>query len=419
MIKDCLEVFEKKLLEEGIEFIFEDYRLSDSAYIIVNSDGSYNVFIVNENLYVNSEEYKNIVQKDYLSKTVSSNKSIKSKRIMSNSYLSFITKKKFIDVLGKDIDEYFNVFITPEVKYNSKYEKDIISNWHIDSDKVNNNKVWIKNNLIDISKELLLGPEVYIKIFFEEDRDEYKLENEKYLILNVFNSNEYCNIIDNEILGVPNNNLTLNSKKPFLLNRTRKNKLPFLLTYEDAYLEKLFFDYLEIQYRKGNNIVYINENEIIPVKNDTAPEGFSGYMLIIGLGKTGAEILNCDMLVGYQSNIEIEFNDTLNRKTYILNTLDMLENRIDKIFFNGYLKNNYFNESINRNDSLSQVQSRELNNIRDAIFRLIYLNSKTAFKSKFKRSFDNIIKDTYKTNNNSLLYKQQCNLMSSLEAYFG
>lgn len=26
MIKDCLEVFEKKLLEEGIEFILEDYR---------------------------------------------------------------------------------------------------------------------------------------------------------------------------------------------------------------------------------------------------------------------------------------------------------------------------------------------------------------------------------------------------------
>ena len=90
----------------------------------------------------------------------------------------------------------------------------------------------------------------YIKIFFvfmnfqNKTLDYYKRENKRYLLPNLYNKNDYNVEIGNEILGPPNNNMNLNSNKPFLLNKTRKVKTPYLVNQQQALLRAQFFDYL-------------------------------------------------------------------------------------------------------------------------------------------------------------------------------
>ena len=43
-----------------------------------------------------------------------------------------------------------------------------------------------------------------------------------------------------KIVGLPNDNITLNDNKPYLKNKTRKNEIPHLLSQEDALLRKNF-----------------------------------------------------------------------------------------------------------------------------------------------------------------------------------
>ncbi|MFA8998026.1 hypothetical protein ACEI87_10145 [Clostridioides difficile] len=427
MIKECLEIFEKKFNEEGMNLILKDFRLKQGAYIQVKKDYTYDVVVIDKNYDI--EKYKEIIEKDYLSLILDSNKSIKSKRIMSNNYLSFITKKKFIDILNNDIDEYFDIFANPSKKYKLKLEKEIILDWDINAEKVNKNKIWIKENLINITKDLKLGAEDYIKVFFYGNIDTYREESEKYFKLNLFLKNEYCILNNNELLGVPGNNITLNLKKPFLLNRTRKNDKPYLLDYKNAYLEKLFFDYLENEFRIGNNMIYISDDEIIPAKNTVAPRMFAGYLLVIGIGKSGAEILDCKTLTGYNPRLVLKFEDILNIDyTYYGNsitdeyknlyketkTLKELELLIDKLFFNNCMKFNYFNNDIKESNYLSRVQARELQLIKEAIFDFVYLGQKTAFKAKFEKSFLNIIEDSIKQEKN-LLAKHQYNLKEAIK----
>ena len=52
--------------------------------------------------------------------------------------------------------------------------------------------------------------------------------------------------------------MNLNSKKPFLLNKTRKVKTPYLVNQEQALLQAQFFDYLWGQVSKGCYDFYIN-----------------------------------------------------------------------------------------------------------------------------------------------------------------
>ncbi|MCS4483504.1 hypothetical protein JQ038_17155 [Clostridium botulinum] len=58
----------------------------------------------------------------------------------------------------------------------------------------------------------------------------------------------------------------LNSKKPYLENKSRKTKVPYLTSLEEVLLQKKFFDYLLNQVSIGKTNIYIdNEKYILKV----------------------------------------------------------------------------------------------------------------------------------------------------------
>lgn len=98
----------------------------------------------------------------------------------------------------------------------------------------------------------------YLKIFFEDDRELYIQEEQRYLMTKIFNKNDYNLEVDNLILGLPNDNLGLNSKKPYMENKTRKITVPYLITPEEAVIQRKFFDYLMNQANAGRTDVFFD-----------------------------------------------------------------------------------------------------------------------------------------------------------------
>ena len=65
-------------------------------------------------------------------------------------------------------------------------------------------------------------------------------KNDRYLVPNIYNSNDYNLEMKGEVYGLPNNNLGMNAKKPFLSSRTKKIEVPFLLNKEESFFRKSF-----------------------------------------------------------------------------------------------------------------------------------------------------------------------------------
>ena len=96
----------------------------------------------------------------------------------------------------------------------------------------------------------------YLKIFFEDDKELYVREEQRYLMTKIYNKNDYNIEIDGQILGLPNDNLALNSKKPYMEHKTRKKTVPYLLTPQSAAVQRMFFDYLMNEANKGNTNLF-------------------------------------------------------------------------------------------------------------------------------------------------------------------
>lgn len=62
----------------------------------------------------------------------------------------------------------------------------------------------------------------------------------RYIEPNIFNKNDYNQQAENSIKGLPSNNMSLNAKKPFLENKTRKTSVPYLLELDDAMMQMYF-----------------------------------------------------------------------------------------------------------------------------------------------------------------------------------
>lgn len=276
MLKECLEIFEKILEENGDDFIIDSHIPANGTYIIV--DTSCNDFKIKESFDINLDKktgnikgqnniYFNDIKKyDYYSKLIDMNKPIDSKKIIhSNNYLSFYVKKESISnkkLNNEIIDNYYDILKDPIKKYSSKsksklvYEKLEQEIGIVDKNFLERIRKWIKSNIFNL--DIDINGKDYLKIFFEAPIEFYLKESNRYLIPNIYNSNDYNEIINDKIYGLPNDNMGLNSKKPYLESKTRKIKVPYLIDNKEALLQKKFFDYLmscaTLQY--FNNIFY-------------------------------------------------------------------------------------------------------------------------------------------------------------------
>ena len=394
MIYDILEVFKKEYEKSGDNLILGSYSLKDGLYVKINRDNSLEFFESKKKIFTNLNSIQNnealdwFKQNDYYSSYINSNKSLFDKKIHNINYLSYFFKLENADHVKDKIDEHFNVLLDFK-KFKDKKDKEVLESYQDrlkseDRKKDILEKCEILKNCFDEIIEVANSKEIknYIKIYFEEDLKTYKKESEIYLSLKIFNDSSYNQKIKDSIFGLSNSNMGLNSKKPFLENKTRKFSAPFLLTNEDALLLKKFFDWLKIQpynqdrtldeehfflqKHSSNDEAEITDFDYIPTKKDDINKYFPAIYV--------------------RNHLLLENKDKKLTSDYEIKELWQLEDKVDELFYNGQLKYNYYKD--NKDIKVSDFLSKELQSIL-FITKFSMLNY---FKKYDDREFLNIIK---------------------------
>lgn len=460
MFKECLDVFSEMLKHED-NLILKGYVPADGSYIIVKNDGTVKNADIKfdkktRDLNCTDDTLLNaICFYDYHSKLISMNKPIDIKKVIhSNNYLAFAVKKESITTKLTEaiIDNYYDTLKNPlEKKYKkSKEASKIYQKFEEDHGVVNITllekcRSWIKQNVFSIDKlvNVDLGKKEYLKIFFEvfetneEDNKKNKelfiQEDNRYIYPNIYNNNYYNVEVDGKIQGIPDNNMGMNAKKPFLSIKTRKNPASYLLDGDTALLQKQFFEYLMNFATNGKNNIYVDiiNNKIEAYSDKEEREKFSGieagYYLRIQKGKE-LEIQVQDNIVNYQDKLLLNFNYqdffNMNIEKYPEYTKDIgiytkrtdVGRLINNIFFSKYLLTNYFTDAndISVKDS---VLKRIIIMYRNVIFDWIYKGIDNNFEVVEKQFALELIKNTL-INDYNLRAMTQLNLHWSFEDYF-
>lgn len=370
VLEQALKYFNNIYEKKRDSIILDEYIPSDGTYVIVNVSGE--EFEILDNVEIKqdtktkkidrSNKYLDFIcMADYYSKLLDMNKPIDGKKIIhSNNYLSFFVKKDSFTnnkLTDEIIENYYNILRNPRLKYlkpKAKALYDVVEEevGAIEEEKLIIIEKWIKENIFELGNSVT--GKGYLKVFFYCDEKEFEREGSRYFIPNIYNNNDFNKIIDGNVYGLPNNNMGLNTKKPYLENKTRKTKVPYLISQDQALLQKKFFDYLMNEVSIGHNTIYMNEEKIIPLGNtETLKEDFSGIYFRIKKGKE-VEIHDFDVIPKYSPKLikEFEYSNVLDADYSVLNeeyisiyTLDGMNQLINRVLFSKMLINNYFSDA--------------------------------------------------------------------------
>lgn len=457
VLKDCIDIFTKELDKVQAEcgdsdrLILDNYIPADGDYIIVKKDGTLKKCLVKLNkkervVIVEGDNsiYDDIKFYDYHSRLVSMDKPQDPKKVIhSNNYLSFWVKQESFENGKLDeqaVDRYFDVLKNPRAKYKNAQDSkmyDYIAEevGDVNQEKLESCRDWIKQNIFKFKDmQLELTGKNYLKVFFEENKDLYIKEEQRYLMTKIYNKNDYNIEINGQIYGLPNDNLALNSKKPYMEHRTRKNTVPYLLTPKEAVIQRKFFDYLMNEANKGNNNLFFdnsvldsdyrgNKQAIKCKKNSEFIEGdFSGFFLNIQKGKE-VSIQHQDTIVDYKYNLQKIFKyvnvlepDSMDEQYKNYHNKKELLGVLNEVLFSKWLSGNFFSEEDKINADVELKRNILLS--RDAIFAWLYKEQREGIERILHLVSMNIIKDSIMKNYIGKAIKQ-FNLMKSLEIYFG
>ena len=444
MIDEALEVFKKIYDKEGEELVVSKHIPKDGTYILVNKKSgkiieTLNISYDKKSKKINGElnQYYGYFRAfDYYSNLVDMNKPMDPKKtIHSNQIYSFFIKKESIreNKLTKSIIEgYKKNLLNPEEKYNSKEAKELYKNIaeklpKIEKDIVEDIFLWIEDN---VNENLLENDNKkdYLKIFFvEEDLDKslelFKNEHKRYLIPNIFNSNDYNKKIGETIYGLSNNNMGLNAKKAFLENKTRRVSTPYLVNTDEILLQYAFYNYLLPEVKQGNYFIYFLENEIIPrTYKEGCPNG-AKYLLNASYSKD-VDIKNFNVISKNSSEeININFKEILHQKKKDTDEIEYgnlnrekMMNNINKILFYNFLLGNFL-----LNDGDLDIKDIEIKKLlmkyRNAFYKWFYLNDETEVKKNIKKIYLDAVMVAIE---NGYFFKasQQLDFGFCLEKYF-
>ena len=264
MLQELSELLAKT--NKADEIVIDSYTLKEGIYFKINLNGDIvDELIVNKDTNKNSELYQWFKVRDYYSKLVSMNKPVdKTKKIHSNNIFTIFIKTEILPGIGKDgkalsssdlnnvVEGYFDKLESEP----DKESKNILSSCHIEEIAPALTKKCrsiLENGLksaIDMiwEKEAVSG---YLKLFVISDEDNsadienYKRESERYVMPKIFNDNSYNVYIDDELMGLSNDNMQLNAKKPFLKLQGTKFGAPYRVSLNQALMDKKVFEWME------------------------------------------------------------------------------------------------------------------------------------------------------------------------------
>lgn len=460
MLDQALEYFKQECERNGEEhLLFDSYIPADGTYLIVQRTESgfeqkepLEIKLDKKNRQLDRSQVDDtefICMADYHSSLVEMNKPMdKTKQIHSNNYLSFFAKKTAL--LGEEgraskldsecIHNYYQILRNPMEKYQGKpkteelyqaVEAEIDSP---DGQRIDEIETWMIDHLPKIT-ESLSGKD-YLKIFFrygsdeEEWKRDYQREGKRYLLPNIYNNNESNVKIGNDIYGLPNNNMSLNAKKPYLETKSRKQTVPYLIDLEQVLAQKKFFDYLLNLASAGKTNLYLNEegiialpyNEMLTLKQRRT---FTGLFLRIKKGKE-VEIHDADVISQYcpklirpfavQAVLDVPM-DKLSFPATTAETLEEMQEIIDRVYFGKVLIPNYFTEP---KDISIKTDSSLVSNLilaRTALFRWFMKGDETGVWPVLKRIGMPLVRGSIYQ---EFYYRAvaQFDLTVSLQAYF-
>ena len=414
MIDEALEVFRKIYDKEEEKLVVNKHIPKDGTYILVNIKSGKIIEKLNISYDKKAKKvdgefnqyYSYFKAFDYYSNLVDMNKPMDPKKtIHSNQIYSFFIKKDSIreNKLTKAIIEgYKKNLLNPEEKYNSKEAKELYKNIAEKLSKIEKNIVediflWIEDN---VNENLLDNDNKkdYLKIFFVEDNldkslELFRNEHKRYLIPNIFNSNDYNRRIGETIYGLSNNNMGLNSKKAFLENKTRRVSTPYLVNTDEILLQYAFYNYLLPEVKQGNYFIYFSENEIIPrTYKEGCPNG-AKYLLNASYSKD-VDIKNFNVISKNSSEeISINFKEILHQKKKDTDEIEYgnlnkekMMNNINKILFYNSLLGNFL-----LNDGDLDIKDIEIKKLlmkyRNAFYKWFYLNDVAEVKKNIKKIY--------------------------------
>ena len=467
MFEECLEVF-KRELDYDNNLILDEYIPADGSYIIVDAEGkikNYQDIKLDKKKRGTSEavekgsNFKEICFYDYHSKLISMNKPMDSKKVIhSNNYLSFAVKKESITskLTETIIDNYYDTLKNPlEAKYKKSkeaskiYQKFEEEHSAVDIELLERCRRWIKQHIFSIDKliNVDLGKKEYLKIFFEvfevgeednkKNRELFIQEDNRYIFPNIYNSNDYNVEVEGKIQGIPDNNMGMNAKKPFLAIKTRKTPAAYLVDINKAILQKQFFEYLMNFAANGKNNIYIDtKNYRIKAYSDQDErddfDGMaSGYYLRIQKGKE-LEIQIQDNIVDYQNRLKTNFEyvkfisidikeDKLPefaKKYGVYDKRTSIGTLINEIFFSKFLRTNYFID-VNDMSIKDSVLRQNIIMYRNIIFDWVYKGIDNNFSKAEEKFALDLIKNSIRNEDKyNLRPKSQLNLHWSLKDYF-
>ena len=440
MLDECLKYFEEELNEHK-NMVIDTIVPADGDYVLVYQDGTYNTYKIKyskKDRTFKDRPATDILNKirfyDYYSQLVSMNKpQDPGKIIHSNNYLSLFVKKESFKngkINNEVIERYFKVLKAPQEKYKrtdlKMYEFISLGLDELNQDDLKKNEEWLKSHIYNL-EGVDYDEKGYLKIFFEASDKTYINEGNRYILTKIFNCNDYNIYSNNTVYGLPNYNMQLNAKKPFLENKTRLKKIPYLISLQQAIIEKQFFDYLMNCANEGKTNIYIDNDEfafkrIICLKNQEKLDEakFNGIFFKIQKGKE-LEIHYLDSLTNYTTLLRPAFDfidviGALEDECYKLyNERFEVENLIDDILFSKYLKNNYFTP-IEDLKGIDSIFKKNIVKARDAIFQWRYLGRIENINTILKDVAFDMVKYSLK---NGYLKKaqKQLNLYFSLNKY--
>lgn len=404
MVNDLLALFEKAYGQYGDKMILDVYKPKEGLYLKVSSENdSIEKLVINSSTPVNDSLYQWFKNMDYYSVLIDMNKPVDPKKqIHSNNYYTLFIKKDVFPgvgesdkVLGKGefvelVKNYFEILKDPKKKYSDNNTLELYNSLDPFTDPdVDAYRDCIINRLDSIT-EIIKKEEFknYIKIFFDKDKESYISESKKYFVPKIFNNNNFNVKIGNLIYGLSNNNMGLNSKKPYLELKGTRYKVPYRIDLQSALMGKKIFDWLNYQDRT-EMLIPVDFNFIGLPK----PEELNGrpcYYIHITRGTT-VTIDEFEFIPAFNYKIEFEIPNYLqvekieNGNAFIiddnyLSNLDELENEVDVHFFNKRLRRGYYDEPTVKGNEFSKKMQNLL------------MISRKAFHSYFRKSLDTDIK---------------------------
>lgn len=463
MLTEANEVFKMELSVQPERWFFDNYTLKDGTYVLLNMEKEFSVETIlsvktdkksGKTQGEESKWYPFFCYVDYFSKLIEMNKPMDTKKqIHSNNMYSFFVKKEKLlsnELTEACIDGYYQTLLNPKKKYKAVKDRKVYEAVEEKYGTVDENDLekiyhWVKDEfwtfLQKNEESLDLEKKEYLKLFFvgndiEESKRKIGLEGKRYLEPNIFNKNAYNEQMGDKIFGLPTNNISLNDKKPFLKNKSRKIQVPHMVTVEEALKQAELFDYLSSQAAKGKYNVYINldpetansHDYIKSYKNGEGPSDIITALYLRIQQDKELQIKDSCIVTGFHTKLKRPFYmreifqipEKMEGKTSVsygvITELKGIEGLVHDVFFKKILMQNYYTDSKNISEKNSMLKHTLLI-YRERLWKWFYGGDETGMQPILKGIALETLRNSF-SNGYEIKMKHQMNLYVSLMDYF-